>query len=188
MILMQLEQVRSHSRGGARGLTLVELLIAMGIGAAVLAGALAVLNQLMLLVPKAENSMLAIRQVQNAGYWIDRDATSAQSITPTPALFTISTATPLIITYVGWDATKTTITYTVDTNHYLQRQVAVTDERTGNPISSSQMRVSDSISSITAQYSQPDAGNPRKILTVTITAQVGNSSETRVYKISPRSF
>jgi len=173
---------------GARGLTLVELLIAMGIGAAVLAGALAVMNQLLLLVPKAENSMLAIRQAQNAGYWIDRDATSAQSITPAPALFTISTATPLVISYVGWDATKTTITYTVDTGRNLQRQIAVADERTGNPISSSQMRIADSISSITAQYNQPDPTNPRKILTVTITAQVGNCSETRVYKISPRSF
>lgn len=175
-------------RRGSSGLTLVELLIAMGIGAAVLVGALAVLNQLLLLVPKAENSMLAIRQVQNAGYWIDRDATSAQLITPTPALFTISTATPLVISYVSWNATKTTITYAVDTDHNLQRQVAITDERTGNPISSSQMRVSDSISSITAQYNQPDPSNPRKILTVTITVQVGSSTETRVYKISPRSF
>jgi len=173
---------------GARGLTLIELLIALGIGAAVLAGALAVLNQLLLLVPKAENSMLAIRQVQNAGYWIDRDATSAQSITPSPSLFTISTATPLVISYVSWDAKKTTITYTVDAEHNLQRLMAITDERTGNPISSSQMRIAESISSITAQYTQPDPGNPRKILTVTIIAQVGNSSETRVYKISPRSY
>jgi len=174
--------------GGARGLTLVELLVAMAIGSVVLVSALAVLNQLLLLVPKAENSMLAIRQVQNAGYWIDRDAISAQLITPTPALFTISTATPLVISYVKWDATKTTITYTVDTDHNLKRQVVVTDERTGSLISSSEMRVADSIYSITAQYNQPDPANPRKILTVTIVAQVGKSTESRVYKISPRSF
>jgi prepilin-type N-terminal cleavage/methylation domain-containing protein len=175
-------------RRGSRGLTLVELLVALAIGAAVVAGALAVLNQILILVPKAENNMLAIRQAQSAGYWIDRDATSAQIITPTPNLFTISTATPLVITYVKWDATKTTISYTVDSNRILLRQLVVTNEKTGSVISSNTIRVADSIASITARYYQPDMSNPRKILTVTIIAQVENSSSTRVYQISPRSF
>jgi len=172
----------------SRGLTLVELLIAVAIGSVVVVGALGVLNQLLLLVPKAENSMLAIRQVQTAGFWIDRDAMCSQVITPAPNIFTLSTATPLVISYVKWDATKTTISYSVDANHNLQRQVVVTDEKTGSVISSNLMHVADSISSITAQYNQPDPNNPRKILTVTIIAQVGSSTETRVYQISPRSF
>jgi len=176
------------SCGGSRGITLVELLVAMAIGATVVAGALGVLNQIMILVPKAENSMLAIRQAQSAGYWIDRDATCAQVITPTPNLFTLSTATPLVISYVKWDATKTTISYSVDANRILQRQTVVTNEKTGSVISSNVIRIADSIASITAQYYQPDMSNPRKILVVTITSQVENSSSTRVYRISPRSF
>jgi len=175
-------------REDTRGLTLIELLIALAIGSVVMVGALAILNQLLVLVPKAENSMLAIRQVQTAGFWIDRDAMCSQVITPAPNLFTLSTATPLVISYVKWDATKTTISYSVDTDRNLQRQLVVTDERTGSLISSNGMHVADSITSITAQYYQPDPGNPRKILAVTITAQVGSSAETRVYQISPRSF
>jgi prepilin-type N-terminal cleavage/methylation domain-containing protein len=172
----------------SRGLTLIELLVALGIGSVVAAGALMVLSQLFILVPKAENNMLTIRQVQNAGWWMERDGLSAQVITPTPNLFTLSTATPLIMSYVKWDATKSTITYSVDANHTLQRLVVVTNESTGSVISSNQMQIADSITSITAQYNVPDVNNPRKILTLTITAQVGSSSETRVYKISPRSF
>jgi hypothetical protein len=170
------------------GMTLVELLIALAIGMVVAAGAVGIINQLFVLVPKAQNGMLAMRQAQGAGYWIDRDGTSAQVITPTPNLFTVSTGTPLVISYVKWDATKTTISYSVDANHVLWRQTVVTNEKTGSLISSNQIQVADSISSITAQYDYPNVGDPRKILTVTIIAQVGSASETRVYKISPRSF
>ena len=176
------------SCGDFRGITLVELLIALAIGSLLAVGTLSVLKQIFVLVPKVENNMLAVRQAQNAGYWIDRDGVSAQVITPTPNLFTVSTATPLVISYVNWDATKTTITYSVDAQHKLQRQIVVTNEKTGSVISNNQMQIGDSIASITAQYNQPDVTNPRKILTVTITAQVGSASETRVYIISPRLF
>ena len=170
-----------------RGLTLVELLVALAVGSLIIVGASKVLTQLFILVPKAESSMLAMRQVQFAGHWIDRDATMAQVITPTPNLFTISTATPLIISYVNWDATKTTVTYSVDTNKKLQRNVVVTNEKTGSVISSSQIQVADSIASIKAQYIEP-TGMDRKALTVTIVAQVGSASENRTYQTSPRSF
>jgi len=170
-----------------RGITLVELLVALSIGSLLAVGVSQVLQQMFILVPRAENSMLAVRQVQFAGHWIDRDATMAQVITPTPNLFTISTATPLIISYVNWDATKTTVTYSVDTNNILQRNVVVTNEKTGSVISSSQIQVADSIASIKAQYIEP-TGMDRKALTVTIVAQVGSASENRTYQTSPRSF
>ncbi len=170
-----------------RGLTLVELLVALAVGSLIIVGASKVLTQLFILVPKAESSMLAMRQVQFAGHWIDRDATMAQVITPTPNLFTISTATPLIISYVNWDATKTTVTYSVDTNKKLQRNVVVTNEKTGSVISSSQIQVADSIASIKAQYTEP-TGMDRKALKVTIVATVGSASENRTFQTSPRSF
>jgi prepilin-type N-terminal cleavage/methylation domain-containing protein len=170
-----------------RGITLVELLVALSIGSLLAVGVSQVLQQMFILVPKAENSMLAVRQVQFAGHWIDRDATMAQVITPTPNLFTISTGTPLIISYVSVDTTKTTITYSVDTNKKLQRQVVIINEKTGSLISSSQTQVADSITSITAQYTQP-AGQDRKILTTTIFSQIGSASENRTYQTSPRSF
>ena len=173
--------------GGSSGMTLIELLVALAVGSMLIAGASQVLQQIFILIPRAESSMLAMRQVQFAGHWIDRDAISAHAITPTPGLVTVSVGTPLIISYVNWDATKTTIAYSVDGNSKLQRQVVVTDEKTGSVISSSQMQVADSISSLTAQYTEP-AGKDRKILTVTVIALVGSVSESRTYQTMPRSF
>ncbi len=173
--------------GGSRGMTLIELLVALAVGSMLIVGASQVLQQIFILVPRAESSMLAMRQVQFAGHWIDRDAISAQAITPTPVLFTVSTGTPLVISYVNWDATKTTITYSVDANSKLQRQVVVRNEKTGSTINSSQMQVADSITSLTAQFTQP-AGKDRKILTITVIALVGSVSESRTYQTMPRSF
>jgi prepilin-type N-terminal cleavage/methylation domain-containing protein len=187
MSLRYLDNKLSFPYLGHRGMTLVELLIALAIGSMLAAGALAVLNQLFVLIPKAENGMLAIRQAQSAGYWIDRDGVSGQVITPSPGLFTLSTATPLVISSVNWNSDNTTVTYFVDTNHKLQRQEVVKN-KSGVTISSVQSQAADSISSITAKYDYPNPGDSRKILTVTIIAQVWNSTETRVYKISPRSF
>lgn len=172
--------------GDSRGITFVELLVAMAIGSAITAGASMTLSQIFISVPKAQNQMLAMRQAQSAGYWMDRDGSCAQAITPTPGLFTLSTGTPLVISYVNWDATKTTINYSVDANHLLQRQIVVTNEKTGSVISSSQTQVADSIASITAKYDYPPGNDIRKILTLTITAQVGSAGKTRIYSITPR--
>jgi len=174
------------SGSGQGGFSLIEILVALFVGSLVVVGASQVLQLIFTLVPNAENSMLAMRQVQFAGHWIDRDAISARVITPTPNLFTVSTGTPLVISYVNWDATKTAITYSVDADKKLQRQVVVTNEKTGSVISSSQMQVADSITSLTAQYTQP-AGMDRKILTVTIVATKWNAIESRTYQTSPRS-
>jgi prepilin-type N-terminal cleavage/methylation domain-containing protein len=187
VIVQYLNKWLAPPRRGSRGLTLVELLIALAIGSLVAVGALGVLNQLFVLIPKAQNGMLAIRQAQSAGYWIDRDGVSGQIITPTPSLFTLSAATPLVISSVNWNSDNTIVTYSVDTNLKLQRQEVVKN-KSGVTISSTLSQVADSISSITAQYDYPNPGDARKILTITITAQVGSATETRVYKISPRSF
>jgi prepilin-type N-terminal cleavage/methylation domain-containing protein len=187
MSLRHLVKKLVFSCRSCRGMTLVELLVALSIGSAVMVGCTQILTQLFVLVPKAQDSMLAMRQVQFAGHLIDRDAIKAQSIAPTPNLFTLSAATPLIISHVNWDSDNATITYFVDSDHALQRQEVVKN-KSGVILSSNQIPVVNSITSITAQYSQPDVYNSRKILTLTISAQVGNSPETRIYKISPRSF
>jgi len=188
MRLRWLDIKKLFSHKGSSGVTLVELLVTMSLGSMLAVATSQVLTQVYVLTPKAENSMQSIHQVQKAGYWIDRDGACAQLITPAPNPFTVSTATPLIISYVDWDANKTTISYSVDDNHNLQKQIVITDEATGSVISSNQMQIAGDIASITAQYNQPDPENPRKILTVTITSQVGSSSETRTYKITPRIF
>jgi len=170
-----------------RGMTLIELQVAMAIGLLLVAGASQVLQQIYILLPRAESSMLAMRQVQFAGHWIDRDATMAQLITPSDNLtHTLSATQMLYISYVNWNSENTTVSYSVDANNQLQR-LEVVKNMSGATISSNQMQVADSITSLTAQYAQP-VGMDRKALTVTIVAQLGSVSENRTYRTSPRSF
>jgi len=145
--------------------------------------------------------MLAMRQVQFAGHWIDRDALMAQVITPSdnvspPSSYNLSTRS-LIMSHAEWNPSDNTtivktVTYRLDTttdptNYKLIRTEAVTDEKTGAPKSGGGMyQVADSITSLT--YTALKVIGSGMILTDNITALVWGSSETRTYTTRPRSF
>jgi hypothetical protein len=176
-----------------RGATLVDVLMAVGIGSILIAGSTTLLKETIILPTRVQNNMAAMCETQNAASWIDTDGKCAQSMTPTPGQFTLSVGTPLVISYVSWDKTRTTISYWVDSGHQLQRLKVVTNESTGGTISSVQTVVARSISSITANYDYPPGNDIRKILAITVTAQLGSGSlasntVTRTYQVSPRSF
>jgi prepilin-type N-terminal cleavage/methylation domain-containing protein len=178
-----------------RGFTLIEVLVALSVGSIIVAGASQVLQQMFYLVPKAENSMLAMRQVQFAGHWIDRDAIMAQIITPSdnvspPPSHNLSTEN-LTMSHVEWNPSdNTTIVKTVTyslANQKLSRREVVTDEKTGATKSGGGVyQVADSITSLT--YTVLRVTGSGMILTDNITAQVWGASETRTYTTRPRSF
>ena len=189
MSLRYLVKKVAFSCGDHRGFTLVELLVALAVGSIVMVGTTQTLQQIFILVAKAESSVLAMRQVQFAGDWIVRDALAAQVIPPAGTPINLSN-TPLVFYKVNWGSDGTTLTYSVDksdpVNYKLRRREEktyyVTGTKTDNVI-----WVADSITSLTAQYAQP-AGMDRKALTVTIVATIGSSSENRTFMTSPRSF
>jgi prepilin-type N-terminal cleavage/methylation domain-containing protein len=168
----------------SRGMSLVEVLVALSVGAFICAAATAILAQILMLPSRTGNDILAMRQVQNAGYSISMDGVQSQNITATaPSGF------PLSISFVNWPVgsvnnnkpVKTTIVYSIIGGNSLQRQITVADERyPGTVISQGQRIVADHITTISAQYA---AG----VLTITITAQIDSAAETRMYQISPRS-
>lgn len=83
-----------------RGLTLLELVLAFTISA-VITGALTItLHQLITSNLRSGNHMTAIKQVQDAGYWISHDAFMSQSVTTgdDPA----GTGFPLTLTWSYW--------------------------------------------------------------------------------------
>jgi prepilin-type N-terminal cleavage/methylation domain-containing protein len=183
---------RAAFPGGCKGFTLVEVLVALAVGSIVVAGATQVLQQMFFLVPKAEGSMLAMRQVQFAGHWIDRDALMAQVITPTDNLTRnlndhLST---LVMSHVEWNPSDNTtvvktVTYFLGTDHKLIRTEVVTDEKTGAARSGGGVwQVADSITSLTFTVFK----SVGLILTDNITAQVGGAIENRTYQTRPRSF
>jgi prepilin-type N-terminal cleavage/methylation domain-containing protein len=62
------------------GLTLLELIMGIAISSVVLLAIAVALSQMFIMNGNVKNHTSAIRQVQNAGYWICRDAFGAQTI------------------------------------------------------------------------------------------------------------
>lgn len=159
--------------GKSKGVTLIELLIVLLLTGLVVAAASATINQLVLLVPRNESRMVAIRQVQQAGYWISCDGVMAQEIAVggLPDFLTLSWVEPDT-------GAPTTVVYSLS-DGTLQRQVT-----SGG--TSTQSLIAENIASIQAQY--PAEG--RRVLKVEITASipapVAAVSETRTYEIAPR--
>ena len=148
-----------------RGVTLVELIIAVAITGIITGGITMTIFQVFGGNERTSNHMTAIRQVQNAGYWISHDTQMAQEVNDNPTAPEV-----LILTWTEWDNTAHQVTYT------LQGTELWRDD------SGQQLRVAQYIESISCQF----AGGK---LTLTVTATVGGwkpASETRVYEIIPR--
>ena len=86
---------------GEKGYTLIELIIAITIMVLVSGAAGAVIFQILRNIERNNDHITAVRQVQNAGYWISRDAQMAQDVT------TDNLTLPdfLILSWTEWDDT-----------------------------------------------------------------------------------
>ena len=80
------------------GFTLVELIIAVAITSLITVGLVMTILQLWGGHARASGEMIVVRQVQNAGYWISRDAQMAQEVDPDPEL-DASPGFPLTLTW-----------------------------------------------------------------------------------------
>ena len=65
-----------------RGFTLVEMIIVLAIIGIVIGAATMTIIQVINGSSSTSNHMTAVRQVQNAGYWVSRDVQMAQSVAP----------------------------------------------------------------------------------------------------------
>jgi prepilin-type N-terminal cleavage/methylation domain-containing protein len=66
---------------GEKGFTLLELIVALGIAAFVTAAASMTIISMIRLTPKNNDWAIALRQVQDTGYWISRDVLMSDNIT-----------------------------------------------------------------------------------------------------------
>jgi prepilin-type N-terminal cleavage/methylation domain-containing protein len=158
-----------------RGFTLIELLIAIAITSLITGGITTAIFQTFTVNARTSSHMTAVRQVQNAGYWISHDAQMAQEV-----LIGAGAGFPLTLTWTEWvDSTENKVTYTIADGGELKRS------HYENDVLTSEMIVARYIDS-TKTSCQVTAG----VLIVTVTAAVGDYpetvSETRVYKITPR--
>ena len=179
-----------------KGYALAELLIAIAITGLITGGITTSIFQVFDGNIRSTNHMTAVRQVQNAGYWISRDVQMAQSVDDNPAAPKI-----LELAWVGWeyecDSPNTCInTYEVhythdsDSNKLWRYQKIATDKYDANgqylktTYTPSEGWDTTPIAQHITSISIPSmAGNK---LTVTVTASVGEAEEERTYEVVPR--
>ncbi len=174
---------------GEKGYTLIELLVAITIMVAASGAAGGAIFQVIRNTQHNNDYMTVVRQVQNAGYWISRDAQMARVVTTTANL-----TLPLFLSlsWTEWDTVGnsiyhssnytienlTEVTYGVGTLKRTHRSSAGADEQT-----------------LVAQYiyydpsdadSTSNASYESSVLTVQLTALFEERLETREYKIKLR--
>ncbi len=178
MILRRLGLIYKNQRG----FTLIELIIAIAITGIVTGGITITMFQIFSGNARASNHMTAVRQVQNAGYWLSRDTQMAQNVAPDSGV----SGFPLTLIWTDWDGDEYRVVYTLLADE-LQREHYTNYDPVTNP--------DPDVTTIVAQYINSD---PTKTkcelaageLVVTVTASVGSGSqersEARVYRIIPR--
>lgn len=160
---------------GQWGFTLIELIIVIGLTGIITAGITLTIMQVFNMDARTRDDMIAVYQVRQAGKLVSEDILEAQDVdteddpgTPKLELLTLTWAT---------NYTHEVI-YTLEDNE-LWRSESV---NSGDP---TMTRV--------AEYIDPDQTScvPKpwvdgSVLTFTVTATVGEQSETRVYEVKPR--
>ena len=170
-----------------KGLTLVELLVALPIMAIVVLAASAVMVQV---IQSAHSSahMVVLRQVQTAGYWVSRDALQVQEEPDVPA----PPGIPFTLRWTEWDNSEAhEVVYSISLGdiNQLQRQETVHD-KDGNLIGN--------ITTVVGQYiDYIDSANSKTrcnwdinmyVLTFTVTADIEGEVEARTYEVKPRAL
>jgi len=157
-----------------KGFTLVELLVVLPIMAMIVGAASAVIIQLVT-AGSTSAHMIALRQVQQAGYWVSTDALQAQNITGN-----LTTSSSLNLTWTDWDSYNHNITYSLvpmGDLYGLQRSDGSINMTVGQYLTNS----TSCSWNMTAQ-----------LLTLNVTASVagarGPQTETRTYEIKPRAL
>lgn len=160
-----------------RGIGLVELIIAIAITGIIGAAATMAIHQVLTGTALSNDRNSAVNQVRNAGYWINRDAQMAQSVDPNPG-------DPKFfeLTWIDWDDSELhTISYSLESM-----------PAGLNKLKRSETDNNGTTQTFIAQYIKPKEQEVTwcqwngEVLAATITAQVGDETETRTFQVKPR--
>ncbi len=171
---------------GEKGFTLIELLIAITIMVLAAGAASMAIFQILRNTERNNDHITAVRQVENAGYWISRDALMAVSVTTTDNL---TLPDFLHLSWTEWDDDDDPIYHSANyTLEELTNGIGKLKRNYGSSVGASEQ-------TLVAQYIyyDPNGANATSntsyqspILTVKLTAVFEGIVETREYKIKRR--
>lgn len=166
-----------------KGFTLIELLVALAITCLISAGITRGIFQVLNINVLTSNHVIAITEVENAGYWISHDAKMAQRIITDDDILTPETEV-LTLAWVGWEYESgntyvNKVSYTHAGSELWRRQEVTTYDSSGQSLLDATSLM------LVAKHTAiaPTDGNE-----LTITASVGDAEETRTYEITPRVY
>jgi prepilin-type N-terminal cleavage/methylation domain-containing protein len=158
------------------GFTILEILIVVAIMGVMGAGATAVLSQTYTENGRVASAMQVIEEVENTGYWINHDALMAQSVTQGT-----NSGFPLELNWQDIDGYLTKIIYAISGNN-LQRSLTKTTIE-GTLLKSEQSTIASNIDSFASRTNCLYTGG---VLNFQATSTIGTSSQTRNFRIKPR--
>ena len=160
-----------------RGMTLIELVVAMGIAGFVVAGAAAVIFQLVTVSARSSDYMTAYTEVQNAGFSVSRDALQAEevSVVDDPETLEIELLT---LDWIDWEGDAHQVVYTLEDDSGGLKELWRTYSIDG--VTQETIRVARYIDLGTS------SSWDENVLTLVVTAQVGDETATRTYNVEPR--
>ena len=167
-----------------RGFSLTELMLTFLIAGIITGGITMTIFSVINGNIRTSNHMTAVRQVQNAGYWVSRDAQMAQQ---DPVILTNGGELKSItLTWTDWDGTVHTITYTLEGTE-LWRDY---DGQRSLVAQFIDLTTKDGEPQTKCDFVDTNGDDIEDTLILKVTATVGagsqQQSETRVYEVVPR--
>lgn len=159
-----------------RGFTLIEIILAIAITGIIVGGITMTIFQVFSVNTRSSNHMVAVREVQNAGYWISRDAQMAQEEPD------ISDDEFLTLTWTDWDSGdehQHQVVYSLEDDCRLKR------EHYFKLLGAEEFKL-DTTTFVAQFIESCEFTKDDHSLIVTVTARVGEESETRIYQAMPR--
>ena len=159
---------------GEQGFSHIEILVAMVIVALLTGVAMLSTFQVINVTRSTNDHMTAVRQVQNAGYWISRDALMAKNV-----IVDLESADFLILTWTEWGYDEDSIYHTVTYSF------PDLPSESGKLMRTHWSSAGANEETMVAEYisSALDATYETTVLTVQITASFGEASETKEYTV-----
>ena len=156
------------------GLTLIELIVALVLGSVILFGASVTFIQIMKITQESKNHMLALRETQNAGYWVSLDSLKADQVVFVPDPWNLT------LTWEAFDGPAYKVEYAIATDGNMTRAL-YSGPDPDNYVLQSNIRVAHDLVPAETTYSIPAYG-----VEFTVTATVNDMTETRVYRAVSR--